>query len=231
VSNVLTSKVKYPSLIDSSPMVLPSLDQNWSTPALMEPLKAVAEPVFYNEADMLKFEEKQSSLVDSAVLLHSQLNRQPSPPPVTAEVHHVTAASLPSTENGFPQDHLSDVMNPPAVPMRFSDESVQSRKPKKLHISVGLMDAFMRVANGNTRENLETCGVLAGSLVSGCVWHLSYLFYAFFHFVILDNVPQLYNNCLDVVDKGTTLMLRNWRIFILIVASLCFCYRRRAYFM
>lgn len=113
-----------------------SLDQNWRTPAPVEPVKPVAEPVFYNEADMLNFEEKQSSLVDAAVSLHSQLNRQPSPPPVAAEVHHMTAAShaLPSHENGCAEAHLSDNSIPSAVAMRFSDESVQSRKPKQLHI-------------------------------------------------------------------------------------------------
>lgn len=29
-----------------------------------------------------------------------------------------------------------------------------------------MMDEFMRLAKGNTSRNLETCGVLAGSLVS-----------------------------------------------------------------
>ncbi|CAM6081857.1 unnamed protein product [Calypogeia fissa] len=166
VSNILTSKVKYPSLIDSSPSVIPSLDQSWQTP---EPVvdSVKSDPVFYNEADMIKFEEKHSSLVDSAVALHSQLNMQPCPPPVEAEVHHVTVASLPSHENGCTGAHLSDVLVPPAVPMKFSEDSVQSREPKQLHISVSLMDSFMRVASGNTRENLETCGVLAGSLKEG----------------------------------------------------------------
>jgi hypothetical protein len=32
--------------------------------------------------------------------------------------------------------------------------------------STKMMDEFMRLAKGNTSRNLETCGVLAGSLVS-----------------------------------------------------------------
>lgn len=35
-----------------------------------------------------------------------------------------------------------------------------------LHQPTELMDGFMKVAKSNTDKNLETCGVLAGSLVS-----------------------------------------------------------------
>lgn len=40
--------------------------------------------------------------------------------------------------------------------------------------STALMDSFMKLAKSNTDKNLETCGVLAGSLVR--LWNLSLLY-------------------------------------------------------
>ncbi|KAA8541251.1 hypothetical protein F0562_025142 [Nyssa sinensis] len=44
------------------------------------------------------------------------------------------------------------------------DGLVCSESPLQLHISTALMDGFMKLAKSNTDKNLETCGVLAGSL-------------------------------------------------------------------
>ncbi|KAJ8547666.1 hypothetical protein K7X08_011252 [Anisodus acutangulus] len=45
------------------------------------------------------------------------------------------------------------------------DGLICSEDPLQLHISASVMDTFMKLAKSNTNKNLETCGVLAGSLV------------------------------------------------------------------
>ncbi|CAH2036000.1 unnamed protein product [Thlaspi arvense] len=42
--------------------------------------------------------------------------------------------------------------------------AVESLTLKSLHIATHLMDTFMSLAESNTQNNLETCGLLAGSL-------------------------------------------------------------------
>ncbi|KAJ8550204.1 hypothetical protein K7X08_033911 [Anisodus acutangulus] len=44
------------------------------------------------------------------------------------------------------------------------DGLICSEDPLQLHISASVMDTFMKLAKSNTNKNLETCGVLAGSL-------------------------------------------------------------------
>nr|GMC89341.1 AMSH-like ubiquitin thioesterase 1 [Ipomoea batatas] len=85
-----------------------------------------------------------------------QVVRQPSPPPVLAEVQDLIPKSspqVPETEGGLD--------NP------MPDNLVRSEEPLQLHISTALMDSFMKLAKSNTNKNLETCGVLAGSLKTG----------------------------------------------------------------
>ncbi|URE46828.1 AMSH-like ubiquitin thiolesterase [Musa troglodytarum] len=74
-----------------------------------------------------------------------------SPPPVLAEVQdvHVTA-----------QDSCSLT----SQTVSLQDELIHAESPQEVHISTSLMDSFMRLAKSNTSRNLETCGVLAGSL-------------------------------------------------------------------
>ncbi|KAA8542725.1 hypothetical protein F0562_023877 [Nyssa sinensis] len=69
--------------------------------------------------------------------------RQPSPPPVLADVQDLIECGV---ENPSPDGLLC------------------SESPLQLHISTTLMDSFMKLARSNTDKNLETCGVLAGSL-------------------------------------------------------------------
>lgn len=79
----------------------------------------------------------------------SQMNiRQPSPPPVLAQVH---------AEHG------------PIPPSRVADPrpglaTSETGRYQNLHVPVALMDCFLRVAEANTVKNLETCGILAGTL-------------------------------------------------------------------
>ncbi|GAB2292889.1 hypothetical protein Dimus_027117 [Dionaea muscipula] len=78
--------------------------------------------------------------------------RQPSAPPILAEVHSLVTEIPPQvTEMQDVRDALPDNLDPPESPM-------------ELHISTSMMDTFMALAQSNTSKNLETCGVLAGSL-------------------------------------------------------------------
>jgi STAM-binding protein len=80
----------------------------------------------------------------------SQLNiRQPSPPPVLAEVHPERRPISPS--------RVAD----PTPGLAVSETG----RYQNLHVPVKLMDCFLRVAEANTKRSLETCGVLAGTLV------------------------------------------------------------------
>ncbi|KAK3160941.1 hypothetical protein QOZ80_1BG0068830 [Eleusine coracana subsp. coracana] len=79
----------------------------------------------------------------------SQLNiRQPSPPPVLAQVHPEHAP--------IPPSRVAD----PRPGLATSDKG----RFQKLHVPVALMECFLRVTEANTIKNLETCGILAGTL-------------------------------------------------------------------
>ncbi|MCL7029598.1 hypothetical protein MKW94_004515 [Papaver nudicaule] len=81
-----------------------------------------------------------------------EIVRQPSPPPVLADVHDLIPASSPQvTEAGCGMDSLPD-------------ELARAKSPLELHISTAVMETFLRLASSNTIKNLETCGVLAGKL-------------------------------------------------------------------
>lgn len=80
--------------------------------------------------------------------------RQPSPPPVLAQVQPECLPISPS--------RVADPRPGPAKP--FQDGTPSSSSYQHLHIPVKMMDDFLRLAQVNTRKNLETCGVLAGSL-------------------------------------------------------------------
>ncbi|KAF7813557.1 AMSH-like ubiquitin thioesterase 3 [Senna tora] len=80
--------------------------------------------------------------------------KQPSPPPVLAQVHHEYAPISPSKVADpwpGPAKHCQDSATGPAT---YQD----------LHVPVKMMQDFLRLALANTQKNLETCGVLAGSL-------------------------------------------------------------------
>ncbi|KAL4179076.1 hypothetical protein AMTRI_Chr13g85490 [Amborella trichopoda] len=82
--------------------------------------------------------------------------RQPSPPPVLADVQDLIPPAPPQVI-----DSRIGLAKP------SQEELVQSESPLQLHVclqSVTMMEEFMRLAKSNTQKNLETCGVLAGSL-------------------------------------------------------------------
>ncbi|XP_040936357.1 AMSH-like ubiquitin thioesterase 1 isoform X3 [Gossypium hirsutum] len=96
---------------------------------------------------MISFEESETAPV------HINVTRQPSPPPVLAEVQDLVHAISPQVKE---TDCRID--NP------STEALVPSESPLQLHISTTMMESFMKLAKSNTNRNLETCGVLAGSL-------------------------------------------------------------------
>ncbi|KAL8244471.1 hypothetical protein R6Q59_010729 [Mikania micrantha] len=80
--------------------------------------------------------------------------RQPSPPPVLARLQPEHSQISPS--------RVADPRPGPAS--SFQDDSPTSNTYHHLHIPVKMMQDFLRLAHENTKRNLETCGVLAGSL-------------------------------------------------------------------
>ncbi|WCJ23387.1 associated molecule with the SH3 domain of STAM 3 [Euphorbia peplus] len=89
--------------------------------------------------------------------------RQPSPPPVLARV-----------QQGYSQIPPSQVADPRPGPANHQDGISSSNSYQHLHVPVNLMEDFLRLARANTTKNLETCGVLAGSLKKK-VFHITTL--------------------------------------------------------
>ncbi|KAE8717771.1 AMSH-like ubiquitin thioesterase 3 [Hibiscus syriacus] len=90
--------------------------------------------------------------------------KQPSPPPVLAQV-------LPQ----FTPIHPSKVADPRPGPAKSSQDGLpNSSSYQHLHVPVQMMEDFLRLARANTEKNLETCGVLAGSLRNR-VFHITTL--------------------------------------------------------
>ncbi|KAK9161709.1 hypothetical protein Syun_008050 [Stephania yunnanensis] len=80
---------------------------------------------------------------------------QPPPPPVLARVQQDL---LP-----IPPSKVADPRPGPATPSSQNPMS-NSNPYQHLHIPVKMMLDFLRLAEKNTKNNLETCGILAGSL-------------------------------------------------------------------
>lgn len=106
------------------------------------------------EKEMRHTEELDSLICFEPIETPDQINiiRQPSPPPVLADVQDLVPAPPPITQAEFGSQNSN------------TDGLVSSEAPLELHISTTLMDSFMKMAKSNTNKNLETCGVLAGSL-------------------------------------------------------------------
>lgn len=85
--------------------------------------------------------------------LQMNIVRQPSPPPVLAQVKHTTIP-IPSSKVADPRPGPANLQNGPS----------EANSYQELHIPVKMMEDFLRLAQTNTTRNLETCGVLAGSL-------------------------------------------------------------------
>ncbi|CAH9055080.1 unnamed protein product [Cuscuta europaea] len=96
--------------------------------------------------------------------LPSNIARQPSPPPVLAQVQHERRPISPSR-----------VADPRPGPLKPSQDGMPgSNAYQSLHIPVKMMEDFLSLARANTAINLETCGILAGSLKNR-VFHITTL--------------------------------------------------------
>ncbi|OMO58417.1 JAB1/Mov34/MPN/PAD-1 [Corchorus olitorius] len=90
--------------------------------------------------------------------------RQPTPPPVLAQVQQ--------DYTPIPPSKVADPRPGPAKPCE--DGLPNSNSYQHLHVPVHMMEDFLRLARANTEKNLETCAVLAGSLKNR-VFHITTL--------------------------------------------------------
>ncbi|KAI3952124.1 hypothetical protein MKW98_005819 [Papaver atlanticum] len=149
-------KVQHPSKIDSTPLEISGLqggphdDGRWSSSA----------------------EESCSSgnIIEELLqvlqeLLQVNNIRQPLPPPVLAMLK----------QQDYHLIHPSQVADPRPGPAKsMQDEMSDSNSYQHLHIPVNMMEGFLRLAQENTKKNLETCGLLAGKLKNR-VFHITTL--------------------------------------------------------
>ncbi|KAJ9187277.1 hypothetical protein P3X46_002751 [Hevea brasiliensis] len=178
--------VQYPSNLDLTPVAIPSLQQSTENgvgvkedTSNLEPhnLQQSEENGFTIKSDNSSAELERASLESVLTLnvdsqMHSaqepssmisfettetpvqtDLIRQPSPPAVLAEVQDLISSLSSQVSEA---ENKMDICSP--------DNFVHSESPLQLHISTTLMENFMKLAKSNTDKNLETCGVLAGSL-------------------------------------------------------------------
>ncbi|BFI24722.1 STAM-binding protein [Marchantia polymorpha subsp. ruderalis] len=154
----ISFKAQYPNYIDASPIEMPSLEQNWHTP-----LQPASEPVLWPDADPRPQSLSYATPVGPDVAPLPNLIRQPSPPPVLAPVQIVDAV-----DHTCVQPAPENVADPrPGPPQHLDEDLSQGKGVKHLHISSKMMEEFMALSRLNTQKNLETCGVLAGSLKTG----------------------------------------------------------------
>lgn len=159
-------QIQYPSNIDFTPVEIPrenSLQQfpdngiaakkpfnksNDETESLESVLSLSEDNKMHNADEpcsMISFESLE-------IAPEPDIIRQPSPPPVLAEVQDLVHATPP----------VSEAQN--GIQSSSPDDLISSESPMQLHISSAVMDSFMKLAKSNTDKNLETCGVLAGVL-------------------------------------------------------------------
>ncbi|XXG73675.1 hypothetical protein AAC387_Pa07g2551 [Persea americana] len=161
---IVDKGVQYPINLYSTPIENPSLHQPFEGGVTIEkdqyksePEKSTLESVLQLNVGRwsLHAEEPCPTVISDTTEapVQTDIIRQPSPPPVLADVHDLM--SITSTQ-------VTDLTSGPEN--SFQDELVCHEPPSQLHISTQMMDSFMRLAKSNTDRNLETCGILSGSL-------------------------------------------------------------------
>ncbi|KAK3440473.1 hypothetical protein EUGRSUZ_B00736 [Eucalyptus grandis] len=156
--------VQYPSNIDFTPVEIPSrlLPSVEDKPAFKDSTDLEKETSSLdsnlgvddgNKVPQTEEEPLMISFETTETTVQADIIRQPSPPPVLAEVQDLIP--------GVSHEHndLKCGLDKPA-----SDNYICSESPLQLHISTALMNTFLKLAKANTDRNLETCGILAGSL-------------------------------------------------------------------
>ncbi|KAL9330216.1 hypothetical protein ACSQ67_005219 [Phaseolus vulgaris] len=154
--------VRYPTIIDLSPVEIPSLQQPLEDGSLSDKDNSISEQhrsdleSFVTQSDNSRekhVDEAPSLISFEATEIPTQIEviRQPSPPPVLAEVQDLIPAVSPHViEEGCKTE--------------IQTTDVRAESPLQLHISTSMMKTFMKLAKSNTDKNLETCGILAGLL-------------------------------------------------------------------
>ncbi|KAI4347194.1 hypothetical protein L6164_008028 [Bauhinia variegata] len=166
-------EVRYPTNIDMSPVEIPRLQHSLENGSLDKKYDSISGKTGSDlESVLMQSEDSQPKLVrtqsedccaqnaeepgslisfeTTEAPAHTDIIRQPSPPPVLAEVQDLVPAVSP---------HVTCKTETPS-----SDSFIPGEAPLQLHISTSMMESFMKLAKSNTNKNLETCGVLAGSL-------------------------------------------------------------------
>ncbi|XP_030455630.1 AMSH-like ubiquitin thioesterase 1 isoform X3 [Syzygium oleosum] len=156
--------VQYPSNIDLTPVeiprLLPSVEDKHAikkdSTDLEKGTSSLVSNLVVDDGNKLPQTEEEPLMISfetTETTVHTDIIRQPSPPPVLAEVQDLIP--------GVSHEHndLTCGLDKPA-----SHNYVCSESPLQLHISTALMNTFMKLAKINTDRNLETCGILAGSL-------------------------------------------------------------------
>ncbi|KAI0502534.1 hypothetical protein KFK09_017487 [Dendrobium nobile] len=154
--------VQYPSNVDLSPIEIPSLPQptKLDDPAMKDNGTShqdntmLAEVLSLHDGGASFHAEQPSSMINfDAIEVPAKMDliRDPSPPPVRAEVEELVTMTS-QLSNSLEQTSLS------------TNELVRSESPLEVHISTSLMESFLRVAKSNTDKHIETCGVIAGLL-------------------------------------------------------------------
>ncbi|XP_027115929.1 AMSH-like ubiquitin thioesterase 3 isoform X1 [Coffea arabica] len=164
-------KVNYPINTDLASNEVSSLDQDGkyeivtSRDGDLEVEKsAMASVLSLDDGRWSSLDKESARPFDDEVRDIFPLVRQPSPPPVLAQVQPEYLPISPSK-----------VADPRPGPAKsFSDGTASSNSYQHLHIPVKMMDDFLRLAQKNTSRNLETCGVLAGTLKNR-VFHITTL--------------------------------------------------------
>ncbi|GLT45752.1 hypothetical protein SLA2020_195610 [Shorea laevis] len=167
-------KVHYPSNMDLMPAENSSLNQagQFNTLALTDGdlggISSTMESVLSLDDGRWScpFEELCPPLINEAGEDPFQFVsiKEPLPPPVLTEVQQDYASISPSK-----------VADPRPGPAKHSQNGPPSTNSyQHLHVPVTMLEDFLRLARKNTEKNLETCGVLAGSLKNR-VFHITTL--------------------------------------------------------
>ncbi|CAI0380834.1 unnamed protein product [Linum tenue] len=155
-------RVQYPMNIDLSPVEIPRSEPSIGNGLPHKSDSRTSEPQSSSaELTVIQSDESRNrktvepvamiSFDTQDVPIHTDIVRQPSPPAVLAEVQDLIPVTSPQ------------VMEPDCK-MDISAPDLRSESPLELHISTNMMESFMKLAKINTDKNLETCGILAGSL-------------------------------------------------------------------
>ncbi|KAG6572942.1 AMSH-like ubiquitin thioesterase 1, partial [Cucurbita argyrosperma subsp. sororia] len=161
---IVDKGVQYPRILDLSPVEIPSLQQAIETKLTigkdlgnLEKDRSDIDPICTQNEDRKVHNTMETDSLISFEKVEMpapiEIVRQPSPPPVLAEVQDLIPAMSPQV----PEVECTRDTS-------LSDKFVHPEASLQLHISTTMMENFMRLAKSNTAKNLETCGVLAGSL-------------------------------------------------------------------